>query len=142
MQETDLSHERAKELMRKLVKSYEGEIAKLRNQVAQQDDRLKGSKDIDALKQDPYYDDIDSVKDSVLDYAREHSLSPREAYGALYGEKKAKETQKKNKKISALSQEGNAADDDFDEGVLSRDEYWTAKKAGISLADYLKFKNR
>ena len=49
--------------------------------------------------------------------------------------------QKNRAKISALSQGGNSAPE-AEEAILSPDEIWAAKKAGISNADYLKFKKR
>ncbi|MBQ7718782.1 MAG: hypothetical protein IJT38_05725 [Clostridia bacterium] len=134
-----MNEEQAKELMRKLIGQYENEIASLK---AQQSAQEENDAEISEMKKNPYYSDIDSVRGEVAQYAGEHGLSMREAYGALYAEKKAGDAEREGKKIGALSQEGNAADDNFEEGALSHSEYWAAKRAGMSLADYLKYKNR
>ena len=134
-----MNEEKAKELMRRLIAQYEREIAGLKEEKSAQN---KGDAEIEEMKKNPFYGDIDEVRGEVLEYAAGHGLSPREAYGALFAEKKADEAQRLSKKIGALSQEGNAGDDDFEEGALSRGEYWAAKKAGMSLAEYLKYKNR
>ena len=76
-------------------------------------------------------------------FAKEHNLTDEEAIGALYGEEKFMALLEKEKmqkaKIPALSQNGNASDE-REEGVLSRSEAWAAKKAGMTPADYLKYK--
>ena len=85
------------------------------------------------------------IDDDVIEFSNKHGVSPKEAYCALFGEKRAREaaekSERKNSKIHALSQGGNAADD-FADIPLNSDELWAAKKAGISPADYLKFKKR
>ena len=134
-----MNEEKAKELMRRLIGQYEREIAALKDEKSAQE---QGDAEIEEMKKNPYYGDIDEVRAEVLEYAKGHGLSPRQAYGALYAEKKADEEERKSKKIGALSQKGNAGDDDFEEGALSHNEYWAAKKAGMSLAEYLKYKNR
>lgn len=128
-----------------LIKKYREEIDNLKEKLSQYEKQDAERDEALALRDDPYYDDIESKLSEVLEYARRHGVTAKEAYRALFAEEKAKSLmskEHKNKaKISALSQGGNSAEPS-DEGVLSPDEIWAAKKAGMSVADYLKFKKR
>lgn len=123
-----------------LIERYRDEISRLKTE-------LEKAKE-NGVKEDlstPFYIGIEKVYDQVKAFADEHNLSVKQAYGALYGESKFDEISQNEKmkktKISALSQNGNQTDD-FEEGVLSKNEHWAAKKAGMSLQDYLKYKKR
>lgn len=117
-----------------LLSRYRGEIDRLRSELAKKEE--KGEKN-------PFYEGMEKVADEVSAFAKEHSLTQKQAFAALYGEERFKEMESRIKmqkaKIPALSQSGNAGEEK-EEGVLSSGEAWAAKKAGMSLADYLKYK--
>lgn len=133
------------ELARELIMKYRDKIAKLQGELESIGKKNSLREEAMKLKKEPFYDDIDTVIDEVTSFAAEHGISPREAYGALYAEEKAKKIQSKsdreNKNIAALSSEGNKGGEP-EEGALSEDELWAARKAGMSLADYLKYKTK
>lgn len=133
------------ELARELIMKYRSRIGELENKLATENEKSKVKEDALSLKAQPYYDDIENVVDDVLEYSFAHNVTPKQAYCALYAEEKAKKLMSKNEKdsknIAALSSEGNRAAEP-EEGVLSGDELWAAKKAGMSLADYLKYKTK
>ncbi len=128
-----------------LIGRYREQIDALKKKLSEYEQNDSERREALSLRDDPYYDDIESKLSEVLDYARRHGVSAKEAYRALFAEEKAKELMKKEQKnkakISALSQGGNSADAE-DTGVLSPDEIWAAKKAGMSISDYLKYKKR
>jgi len=128
----------AKKEVIEMIMRYREEIERLKGELS----KAKGG---EGMKENPFYSDFSKVQDQVEQFAKEHNLTPEQAYSALFGEKKYKEVldeeKMKKAKISALSQSGNQADE-FEEGVLSKNEHWAAKKAGMSLADYLKYKKR
>ncbi len=106
--------------------------------------------EIESLKKEALYSDIDDVSAEISDFALEKGITAKEAYNALFGEARAKrlldEVQKikddfhrKSRKIPALSS-GSAyhpANDD-----MTNSEKLAAKLAGISVSEYLKYKNK
>lgn len=131
-----------------MVMKQAGQIKELR---AMQEE-MKFSSEINLLRQNPFYSDIDAVSEQVKKYAREKRLSAKEAYNALYAESRInsmKESamqigqellkEKQQKKISALSSYGNVSGATR-AASLSADELWAAKTAGMSADEYLKFK--
>ena len=128
-----------------LIERYREQIDSLKKKLSEYEQEDSERQEALSLRDDPYYDDIESKLSEVLDYARRHGVSAKEAYRALFAEEKAKTAMAKDKKnrakIPALSQGGNSGEY-ADEGVLSPDEIWAAKKAGMSIADYLKYKKR
>lgn len=123
-------------------------VAEIINRYRAEIDRLKGeiaASEEGKMSENPYYDAFSKNREKIAEFAKEHSLSAKEAYGALFGEIKYAEAlavaKKKNAGISALSEKGNSAPEK-EEGVLSQGEMWAAKKAGMSPAQYLKFKKR
>lgn len=131
------------QIARDLIIKYRNKISEVENELQSVNNKNAAKEEALSLKSEPYYDDIDEVLTDVLNYASAHNTSSKEAYNALYGEGKAKKIISKNdkdsKNIAALSSEGNKSGEP-EEGVLSGEELWTAKKAGMSLADYLKYK--
>ena len=127
-------------LAAELVERYRREIERLKGEL-----KKAGKTEEEGVEGNPFYADMKNVSEEVEKFAQEHSLTTKQAYAALYGEKKymeyAESEKMKKAKISALSQNGNKGDD-FEEGVLSKNEHWAAKKAGMSLAEYLKYKKR
>ena len=133
--------------IRELIARYREVIEGLQKKLSDYENFEKKRGETAALKSEPFYDglnDEETLK-AVIEFSNKHGVSPKEAYCALFGEKRAREaaekSERKNSKIHALSQGGNAADD-FVDIPLNSDELWAAKKAGISPADYLKFKKR
>ena len=128
-----------------LIERYREQIEKLKRKLSEYERDDSEKQEALSLRDDPYYGDIEEKLSEVLDYARRHGVSAKEAYRALFAEEKAKELmskeQKNKAKISALSQGGNSTEAE-DGGVLSPAEIWAAKKAGMSIADYLKYKKR
>lgn len=124
-----------------LIERYRNEIGRLKEELEK---AKKGGED-KQMQENPFYEDMERAREQVEKFAAEHNLTPQQAYGALFGEKKydekSREEKMKKAKISALSQNGNKGED-FEEGVLSKNEHWAAKKAGMSLQDYLKYKKR
>lgn len=111
-------------------------------------DRLKGEinkAETGKMSEDPYFDAFSKNSEKIESFAKEHGITLQEAYGALFGKMKYAEAKddakKKNAGILALSEKGNSAEG-AEDGVLSGGEMWAAKKAGISPAQYLKFKKR
>lgn len=133
------------ELARELIMKYRGRIGELEGKLQSENTKSRAREDALSLKEQPYFGDIDNVVDEVLEYSLAHNITPKEAYCALYAEEKAKKlmnkSEKESKNIAALSSEGNKSPEP-EEGVLSGDELWAAKKAGMSLADYLKYKTK
>lgn len=117
-----------------LVARYREEIARLR---AELEKKKEGG------EKNPFYEGMEKAKDEITTFAKEHGLSDKQAFAALYGEEKFLSLLEKEKmqkaKIPALSQSGNAGEGEGD-GVLTKGEAWAAKKAGMTLADYLKYK--
>lgn len=117
-----------------LLRRYQSEVERLRGELKKKE--KKG-------ETNPFYEGMDKEIEKVHSFAKEHNLTDEEAFGALYGEEKFMALLEKEKmqkaKIPALSQNGNASDE-REEGVLSRSEAWAAKKAGMTPADYLKYK--
>ncbi|MBO4898449.1 MAG: hypothetical protein J5590_09155 [Clostridia bacterium] len=128
-----------------LIKRYREQIESLKRKLSQYEQDDTERREALSLRDDPYYGDIEDKLSEVLDYARRHGVSAKEAYRALFAEEKARDLmakeQKNKAKISALSQGGNSAEPE-EGGVLSPDEIWAAKKAGMTIADYLKYKKR
>ena len=143
--EMQIAEDGGNEKVIELIKRYRAEIDSLKERLGQYEKQDAERDEALSLRDDPYYDDIESKLSEVLDYARRHGVTVKEAYRALFAEEKAKslmsKEQKNKAKISALSQGGNSTDAE-DGGVLSPDEIWAAKKAGMSIADYLKYKKR
>jgi hypothetical protein len=107
--------------------------------------------EISKLKDNPFYADIDEVSEDVIEYAKAKGLTVREAYNALFADQRAQEmarqkeneimqTKKQNKKISALSSAGNAPAQK-NTVKLSAQEAEYAKAAGMTPAEYAKYKN-
>jgi DNA-binding NarL/FixJ family response regulator len=114
--------------------------------------RQNSDLEVKSLRENPFYSDIEEVYETVADYADDRGLSVKEAYNALYGDKMIDKIKamareealnearsKSGKKIPALSSGGNAAEDER-EMNLSPDEISWARTAGISPADYAKYK--
>ena len=143
--EMQIAQDGGNEKVIELIKRYRAEIDSLKEKLSQYEKHDAERDEALSLRDDPYYDDIESKLSEVLEYARRHGVSAKEAYRALFAEEKAKSLmskENKNKaKISALSQGGNSTGYEED-GVLSPDEIWAAKKAGMSVSDYLKYKKR
>ena len=143
--EMQIAEDGGNEKVIELIKRYRAEIDSLKERLGQYEKQDAERDEALSLRDDPYYDDIESKLSEVLDYARRNGVTVKEAYRALFAEEKAKslmsKEQKNKAKISALSQGGNSTDAE-DGGVLSPDEIWAAKKAGMSIADYLKYKKR
>lgn len=123
-------------------------VAEILNRYRQEIDRLKGEiqkNESGKMRENPYFDAFEKNGEQISEFAKEHGLNLKEAYGALFGEMKyaqaISEGQKKNAGILALSEKGNKADE-AEEGVLSGGEMWAAKRAGMTPAQYLKFKKR
>ena len=108
--------------------------------------------EVAALSGNPFYNDIADVRDEVEEYARSKGISAKEAYNALFAEERAKRLQeearsraikeretKNSKKIKGLSAAGNSPAAEGSLG-LSTAELQAAKAAGISPADYKKYK--
>lgn len=107
--------------------------------------------EISKLKDNPFYADIDEVSEDVIEYAKAKGLTVREAYNALFADQRAQEMarqkeneimqmKKQDKKISALSSAGNAPAQK-NTVKLSAQEAEYAKAAGMTPADYARFKN-
>ena len=131
--------------VRELIERYRARIDELEKKLSENEGKYSRREEAISLKGEPYYSDIESVIDEVCEFADKYGISVKQAYGALYGEEKARKQenakQKNSSGISALSQGGNRVQE-AEDGILSPDEVWAAKKAGMSLADYLKFKKR
>ena len=108
-------------------------------------------REVSALSENPFYGDIDDVRDEVLSFAKEKGISVKEAYLALFGEKRSRFLQDRaredavaekeardKKKIHALASGGAASSGGSLN--LSGKELEIAKAAGISPAEYAKFK--
>lgn len=109
--------------------------------------------EVATLAGNPFYNDINDVRDEVEEYARAKGITAKEAYNALYAEERAKRLQeearskaiqereaKNSRKIKGLSSAGNSPAAEGSLG-LSAAELAAAKMAGISPADYKKYKD-
>ncbi len=116
----------------------------------------QGGRDFDGeiqqLRDNPFYGDIDEVADEVTSYADEKNLTVREAYNALFGEQRAKvlseeaaagraEQKKQDKKIPALSSAGNAPSPK-NKVKLTTQELAFAEAGGMSPAEYAKYRKK
>lgn len=107
--------------------------------------------ELSKLKDNPFYADIDEVSDEVMEYSKERGVSAKEAYNVLFAEQRyeelarekanqAMQEKKQDKKISALSSAGNAPAQK-NTVKLTADEAAWAKAAGMTAAEYAKFKS-
>lgn len=107
--------------------------------------------EISKLKDNPFYADIDEVSDEVMEYAKDRNVSAKEAYNVLFAEQRYEQLARQNenrrmqekkqeKKISALSSAGNAPAQK-NTVKLTADEMAWAKAAGMTAAEYAKFKS-
>ncbi len=105
--------------------------------------------EIERLKKEPLYADIEEKADALEAYSFRTGLGAKEAYNALFAEEKlralladmdksAADAEKKSKKISALS--GGGAQDTGAHIKLSDAEVWAAAGAGMTPAEYAKYK--
>ncbi len=127
-------------------------IQKENSALKMQGSRNNFDKEAAELSGNPLYDDIEEVYDEVAEYADKKGLTLKEAYNVLFGEARAEKIRKAaeeealnksrvrdSKKIKGLSQRGNASAEEEDFG-LSADEIKTAKRAGMPLKEYAKYK--
>lgn len=122
------------------------ENAKLKSSLSE----VSYKEELAELKDNPFYSDIEEVKEDVFDYAKAKGLTVRESYNALFGEQRALELQsekksaqiqekKNNKRIAALSSSGNSTENK-NSIKLSADERAYAEAAGMTPEDYAKYK--
>ena len=117
-------------------------------------DKRNFDTEINALAQNPMYDDILELKDEVEEYAMQKGLSVKEAYNALYGEARAAKMSeaakrqaveqqkiKDSKKIQGLSQRGNGAATE-NEVNLTASELAVARAAGLTPKEYAQYKKK
>lgn len=111
------------------------------------------SAEIQSLKQRPFYADIESVADEVTEYAQKKGITAKEAYNALFAEKRAEELareaeisgaqsemERQSRKIPALSSSGSAKSQPA--GLnLTKKEIAAARAAGMDPQEYAKYKN-
>ncbi len=109
------------------------------------------------LKAQPEYDDIDDVKDEVIELHKKSGLSLKQAYNALYGDElvmkiKSSLTNEKAKnqstKIKSAAKKVKMTDNGQEDAAnkstrinLTRDELDTAKFAGMTPKEYWYYKN-
>lgn len=122
-------------------------------------EKAQGAKDyageIQKLSTSPFYADIEEVADDVTEYAAQKNITAKEAYNILYAEQRAltlqKEAEQKalkqsatkqSKKISALSSSGNAQSKTQNTIKLTPTEAWAAKMAGMTPAEYDKYRKK
>lgn len=105
--------------------------------------------EMEALRKDPFYADIDDHMDALEAFCFRTGLGAREGYNALFAEKKlrsllkdnqeqATEKEKKAKNIPALS--GGGAPEKSAHVKLTEAEMWAAERAGMTPAEYAKYK--
>ena len=105
--------------------------------------------EMESLKKEPLYKDILEKADAIEAYSFRTGASVKEAYNALFAEEKlrallagmdksAAEKEKNAKKIPALS--GGGAQDTGAHIKLSEAEVWAAANAGMTPAEYAKYK--
>ena len=101
------------------------------------------------MRRDPLYEDVDTYREAVEALVFRTGLSPKEAYNALFAEARAarlraefaeKEAlaEKKAKRIPALS--GGDASSEDGSARLTEMEKWAAKNAGMTPAEYARYK--
>ena len=109
--------------------------------------------EVASLAGNPFYGDISDVRDAVEEYARDKNISVKEAYNALYGEARALRLQeearrqalqdrdsKDSRKIRGLSSAGNSPASEQGSLGLTSAELAAAKMAGMTPAEYKKYK--
>ncbi len=145
--------------MQKLVRTYGFDEQSAKLFLAQQE-KVRALKAAEAkaareaiyaeMKNDPLYDDVDARKSALEAFIFRTGVTPREAYNAIFGEARLRRLQqeveteksladKKSKHIPALA--GGDAPDTKGQFKLSEAEKWAAKRAGMTPAEYARYKN-
>ena len=121
-------------------------------------EKAQGTKNYDneiqTLRTNPLYSDIDEVSEDVVEYANQKGITAKEAYNILYAEQRAIKLQKEaeqkalkqaatkqSKKIPALSSTGNASTAKATV-KLTPTEAWAAQMAGMTPAEYAKYRKK
>lgn len=144
--------------MQKLVRTYGFDENSAKMFLAQQE-KVRALREAEAkaareavyaeMKGDPLYDDVDIRKTALEAFIFRTGVSPKEAYNALFGEARLRrlqqeieaaksETERQAKRIPALR--GGDAPDKGNYAKLSEAEKWAAERAGMTPAEYAKYK--
>lgn len=144
--------------MQKLVRTYGFDETSAKMFLAQQE-KVRALRQAEAkaareaayaeMKGDPFYDDVDGRKSAIEAFIFRTGTTPREAYNALFAEERYRRlreetealrsaAEKKSKHIPALA--GGDAGDRSGHFQLSDAEKWAAARAGMTPAEYAKYK--
>ncbi len=144
--------------MQKLVRTYGFDDNSAKMFLAQQE-KVRALREAEAkaareavyaeMKGDPLYDDVDTRKTALEAFIFRTGVSPKEAYNALFGEARLRrlqqeieaeksEAERQAKYIPALK--GGDAPDRGGHAKLSDAEKWAAERAGMTPAEYAKYK--
>ncbi|MBE7063861.1 MAG: hypothetical protein E7390_08790 [Ruminococcaceae bacterium] len=144
--------------MQKLVRTYGFDETSAKMFLSQQE-KVRALREAEAkaareaayaeMKANPLYDDVEGRKSAIEAFIFRTGTSPREAYNALFAEERYRRlrekleaeksaAEKKSKHIPALA--GGDAGDKAGHFQLSDAEKWAAARAGMTPAEYAKYK--